>query len=368
MSKSYLLTLRPMEPYFFGNEKTFSFDPQNPGDNRYFIKGERMPMQTTVLGVLRYLLMPVKNPGYRYTEAEQARNAAIIGPDSFGIDAPEQHFGAIQSISPVFLTCGTQKYVRTPFDHVVSETSRYTPFRDYRTVETDRGTQWFAADYDAKAGLPDSYMNAADGSLISAEALFSPEIRTSNSKGKEEKSYFKKQFLRLTDGWAFAAYVTLDTATLEGDPAARAVLHALEAGTAAYLGQNKSAFVLRLQPEENTLPEQVSRLLRPGTVYCLGDCLVPGTVYDSCLFAAVRLRDYRAYRTVFRRHTDEAGTYLGGISKSQELHKLLCAGSVLIPREPDTLPRSFHQPNCRAIGFNITVSRTEDSHKSITHD
>jgi hypothetical protein len=60
MIQSYLLTLEPMEPYFFGNEKTFSFDPKSPADNRYFIKSERLPMQTTILGALRYLLMPMK--------------------------------------------------------------------------------------------------------------------------------------------------------------------------------------------------------------------------------------------------------------------------------------------------------------------
>lgn len=363
MSKSYLLTLQPMEPYFFGNEKTFSFDPQKPGDNRYFIKGERLPLQTTLLGVLRYLLMPVKNAGYRYTESDQSRNAAVIGPESFQINADAQQFGAIRSISPVFLTCGGQKYVRTPFDHTVQETARYTPFRDYQAVETDRGVRWFAADYDAKAGLSDSYMNTADGSLIPAETLFSPVVRVGISKGKQEKAFFKKQFLRLADGWAFSAYITLDTDVLAQDPGAQAALAALESGTSAYLGQNKSAFALRLQPEENTLPEQVSRHLRPGVVYCLGDALVPGAVYDGCLFAAVRLRDYRAYQTVFRKQADETGTYVGGISKSQELHKLLCAGSILIPHTPDSVQNSFHHPNCQTIGFNITVSKTEDSEK-----
>ena len=96
MSKCYLLTLQPMEPYFFGNEKTFSFDPQTPADNRYFIRSERLPLQTTVLGALRYLLMPVKNSNYRYTHCQQQQNEAIIGSASFQMDGEKQSFGTIE--------------------------------------------------------------------------------------------------------------------------------------------------------------------------------------------------------------------------------------------------------------------------------
>ena len=50
---TYLVRLTPQEPYFFGNEKNLEFKGQkNRGQmtNRYYIKSERTPLQTTLLG------------------------------------------------------------------------------------------------------------------------------------------------------------------------------------------------------------------------------------------------------------------------------------------------------------------------------
>ena len=47
---TYLVRLTPQEPYFFGNEKNLEFKGQkNRGQmtNRYYIKSERTPLQTT---------------------------------------------------------------------------------------------------------------------------------------------------------------------------------------------------------------------------------------------------------------------------------------------------------------------------------
>lgn len=82
----------------------------SPADNRYFIKSERMPLQTTVLGTLRYLLMPVKNAGYSYSSEERMRNAAVIGPDSFVIGSTVQSFGAIKKIHPLYLALFAPEY------------------------------------------------------------------------------------------------------------------------------------------------------------------------------------------------------------------------------------------------------------------
>ena len=152
MSECYLLKLQPMEPYFFGNEKTFSFDPQTPADNLYFIRSERIPLQTTVLGALRYLLMPVKNSNYRYTQCQQQQNEGIIGPASFQIEGEKQSFGTIEKISPLFLMKGQEKYVRTPFNHNTKETEYYTPLSNPCEVTTDQGKQWFYPDFSAKDG------------------------------------------------------------------------------------------------------------------------------------------------------------------------------------------------------------------------
>jgi len=359
MSACYLLTLQPMEPYFFGNEKTFSFDPKTPADNRYFIRSERMPLQTTVLGALRYLLMPVKNPGYRYTQAQQLQNEAVIGPASFQMDGEKQSFGAIEKISPLFLVNGQEKYVRTPFNHNTKAAQRYTPLCSPCEVISDQGILWFYPDFSAKDGIADSYMNTRDGSLVKADSIFSSNVRVGISKGQKEKGFYKKQRMSLEKGWSFGAYVTLDSRRIEEDPRAKAALAALKEGTVVHLGQNKSVFAVRIREEANTLAEDVSRLLQPGVVYCLGDAHVSGSVYTPCLFAATQLRDYRAYRTVFVRKENE-DAYIGTVRKEAYLYKLLCAGSVLIPKPEEDIHSYFKNENCQQIGFNIIVPNMED--------
>jgi hypothetical protein len=343
-----------MEPYFFGNEKTFSFDPKTKADNRYFINGERMPMQTTVLGALRYLLMPVKHADYRYTPEEHRRNTDMVGPASFNIGKSGQTYGAIQKISPVFLAKGAQRYVRTPFDHNPAYGDKYQPFTAYGSVDTEYGERLYIPDFDPKAGLADSYMNAESGELVEIKTIFRSEERVGQNKGKEKKAFFKRQYSMLLDGWAFAAYVTLDTALLEGNPEA---LNKLLAGTPVYMGQSKSTFIAQLQQEDDKMDENIKELLQPNVLYCFGDGLVDPAIYDSCSFAAVQLRDYRSYQTRFENKGETSGRLMGGITKDQMLYRLLCDGSVLISDDPATLQAQFACRDCQKIGFNVTVKK-----------
>ena len=359
MSKQFLLTLQPMEPYFLGNEKTFSFDPKKPEDNRYFIKGERMPLQTTLLGALRFLLMPVKNSDYTYTDDEQARNIAIIGAASFQIEGGAQNFGAIESISPVFLLHDGQRYVRTPLDHQAQIKDRYTPLSGEVEVETDQGKRWFFPEFHAKIGICDSYMNVEDGTLAQSEDVFLHTVRVGVSKGKQEKGFFKKQFVRMADGWSFGTYVSLNTDLIGSDPSAASALSALESGTIVYLGQSKSAFSVRIRQAENDMYPKIARLLRPGVVYCLGDAKVDRQTYAGCLFAVTQTRDYRAYRTTYTQPADGA-RLTARIAKGASLYKLLCAGSVLIPDPEKNIKPYFQSENCRKIGCNITIPNWED--------
>lgn len=91
----YQLTFTPQGPYFFGNEKTFSFvgEPAQYGALHY-IRGERLPAQSTVFGALRYLLLPEK------AFARAAQSAQLIGSESFRMGAEGQSFGAIKGVSP----------------------------------------------------------------------------------------------------------------------------------------------------------------------------------------------------------------------------------------------------------------------------
>lgn len=60
MSK-YLIKLRPLEPYFFGDENTFRIGEEN----RYYISSILTPAASIILGTFRYELLKNKKSSYK---------------------------------------------------------------------------------------------------------------------------------------------------------------------------------------------------------------------------------------------------------------------------------------------------------------
>ena len=336
--KTYLVRLTPQEPYFFGNEKTFLFkkeDNQGQRGNSYYIRSERTPLQSTLMGMMRYLLMPFKD----YSHPEE--NAPVIGSESFQLGKAGQSFGVIRKIHPLFLMKGDEAYVATPLDCKPGGKT-YQPFGGYKVVPTADGEKLFTPDYNPKKGLADSYMRLSDGALTEASRIFGAETRVGNLKatgGKNEKGFFKKEYVYLRDGFCFAFYAELDDSAV------------LPQGglTTAFLGQGKSLFTVSLEERENTLPGDVQKLLPTGTAYCLSDVFTDASVLNSCRFAIVETRDYRAYITGSN----------GKIQKDSVLYKLIRAGSVFIVSDKSAFAALTENADCQQAGFNCIVSKEE---------
>lgn len=337
--KTYLVTLTPQEPYFFGNEKTFLFEKEeNQGQrgNSYYIRSERTPLQSTLMGMMRYILMPYKD--HKHPE----QNAPVIGAESFKIDAENRSFGVIKKLSPLFVVNGGEKYVATPFD-CIADSERYTPFSDYKTVETNSGKKLVTDEFVAKKGIADSYMNLSDGKTVPSYEIFGKETRVGNIKvtsGKNEKGFFKKEYVFLKNNFCFAFYAELDDSAV------------IPTGgkTTAFLGQGKSLFSVSFEEQENNLESEVKKLLPADINYCLSDVFADSDVLEHCEFAVVETRDYRAYIT----NPD------GRITKDPVLYKLIKAGSVFIISDKEKFDALTQKPNCQIAGFNCIVSREEE--------
>ena len=329
-----------MEPYFFGNEKTFRFPEAKIAgqfDNPYFIRSETLPSQTTLFGAVRYLLLNDRDPLFKkYPENYEKR----IGQNSFRLSETQpQPFGVIQSMSPVFLQNQDEVFVKTPFDHRKGE-KVYTPF--HRALLTNEGVapkREYADDYDAKKGISDSYMNINTGDIVDADAIFRTVTRVGISKKKNEDAFFKKEYCMLIKDWAFGVYLELDLPENEK----------LSLDPIVFLGQNKAAFRVNFVPEENQITKQLSKILSPYTVYCLGDTYVNSSIYQEFTFAVTQTRDHRTYETKPDRK----------IVKDSLLHKLIRAGSVFwldpnMPEEKD-INKLFAHPNAVTIGMNQII-------------
>lgn len=358
----YRITFTPMEPYFLGNEKTFKYPGQkNDGKygNLYFIRSEQTPSQSTVLGALRYMLLPVIKTDFSYSAEELALNAAAAGPDGFDISSPEvQDFGAVRRLSPVYITCGSRIIIPAPLDHNVNAPEddgrqKYTPFSDYSQVMTPDGSKLYARDYDSKEGTAEGqYLDLDTHEIIEGSDLFIKTVRTGINRSVEKKGLFKKEFCSLADGYAFAVDAELDEEKLS-DRAASIIRD----GTEVYLGQNKSVFAVSFSRIDSGIEELASESLKEyrhaegSIIYVLGETMVFREMYDDTLWASVSLRDYRAYRRNVSRG--------GRVEKGDRLYRLIKPGSVFLTEEPDKwiskLKASEGYENAEQIGCCRTV-------------
>lgn len=340
MGKTYLVKFKPLEPYFFGNEKSFIFPKgENKTSNQqlsnsYYIKGENTPSQSTILGALRYILLPVKKSNWNYTEDEKKLNNETVGSKGFSPEDENPNFGVIKNISPVFL-CGCSNddvLAPCPFDHKV-ENEQYTPFSDYINVETLNGEKCYANDYDAKKGITSGYLNLNTRKVIAESDVFEKETRVGVNRTSTEKGFFKKEYTTLSAQYSFAVYVTLDGCEMPQN-------------TTVFLGQGKSAFSVEFIEQESNLADKVKTVLNDNVVYCLSDCFVESSVYDKTLFAVTKTKTYRSYEKNSNK-----------VTKGTTLYRLITAGSVFIPREKAAFLNSVAKENLNKTGYNTFISK-----------
>lgn len=352
---TYLVRLTPQEPYFFGNEKNLEFKGQkNRGQmtNRYYIKSERTPLQTTLLGAMRYVFLKEK------TFDLSNEN---VGSESFKIEKDFQDFGVIKSISPLFLLKGNERLIVTPFDHLKAKKEKkvvdgeekeirykmttYTPFTNYEKISTADGEKWFTPDFDVKEGLTDSYVYI-DGEarkIVKSDEIFSYVTRVMINKTQDKKAFFKKDYVTLDKDYSFGFYLELDESKMDK----KEIEKHIKSQTFVYLGQGKSLFSLKFEEAENDIESKIKALIGENKVYCFGDTLACNYIYKAAKFAVVDFRDYRAYAT----NSD------GKVEKGGTLYKLIKAGSVFI--SDDTSKIVCSHANCEQIGFNIMIKQED---------
>jgi hypothetical protein len=236
--KTYLVTFKPMEPYFFGNEKNFVYpgSNKNQASNSYFIKSEYLPSQSTILGALRYIFLPVKKANWSYSEDDKIKNAEAVGANGFN-PLENNSFGKINKISPVFLYDGEIALIPMPFDHVVGN-EKYTPFSNYKEVDTSDGKKLFTEEYNAKDGVTSDYLNLSNGEIVDFYELFKDVTRIGINRNPKDKGMFKKTYRYLNDKYAFAVYLDLEDDIKPEN-------------TFVYLGQGKSTFDVSFEEKEN---------------------------------------------------------------------------------------------------------------------
>lgn len=244
MSK-YLIKLKPLGKYFFGGDMTFEVGDKSKEYNSkyssYIIESNKFPQQTSLLGMMRYLLL-TKSPEVfslnenRITNKDDA--AKIIGQTSFSVisghklDTKEgSRFGKIVSIGPCFLLHEDRKenelieefFLSAPKDYQLilsfnndSQKAYYNgntltvPSIKYKKGMSEGKEKIEITEYRSKMELDTVYINESGLTIEKENDIFVKDTRigiNKNYEGKtshDDKGYYKQISYRLKEGFSFA--------------------------------------------------------------------------------------------------------------------------------------------------------------------
>ena len=189
----YLVTFRPLGDYSFGSDRRFSFVGKNNYSEDeyapYFIRTNRVPEQSTVFGMIRYLIL-VSNgidlkQDFQYDENTRDKIKALIGEKSFSLNGGVQSFGKLEKISPIFLRKNSKEVViPNPFNNKQGREGidQFEPIilEEEITLPTSFGEIALpkSKEYNPKEGHGDGYYNINTGHLEAAEDIFSTKVAT----------------------------------------------------------------------------------------------------------------------------------------------------------------------------------------------
>jgi hypothetical protein len=332
-----LVTLTPLEPWFFGTDRTLAYpDGQKQHDGGYFIRSLDAPSQTTLFGVLRYL--GIENPNADFSLSEDDK--VHIGVSSFRLGQEEQSFGEIRGISPLYLL-DTENifYVPLPFDHDGSD-NKYSPFKreDCVSVQTNCGERLLPQQYSEKNGLTEGWLRLSDKTFHTNTNLFQAINEVGiNIKGendalfKRERKIFHPEIA--TNKMRFAFF-----ADAEFDIPNRVV----------YLGQQKSAFLAQTEK----LSPPVIDFLDAGVAYAQSDLYVqkPDKLYAACESVISKITEVRHFSTNY-----ESANAKNRYSKGCNLLRLIKAGSVFRPKDTAVFKQEVKNPHAETAGFNHII-------------
>ena len=192
----YLVTFRPLGDYSFGSDRHFSFVGKNNYSKDeyapYFIRTNRVPEQSTVFGMIRYLIL-VSNgiklkQDFQYDKDTRNKMRALIGEKSFSLNGGVQDFGKLEKISPIFLRkiCKNSKeiVIPNPFNNKQGKEGieQFAPMLLEEKIKVSTSFGKIALpkskEYNPKEGYGDGYYNIDTGHLEAVEDIFRTKVAT----------------------------------------------------------------------------------------------------------------------------------------------------------------------------------------------
>ena len=192
-----LITLKPLKPYFFGGEITFS-------DDSYIAYSRKLPQQTTLLGMLRKTLLlqngllTRKRKGYWVDKENDNLAKKLVGDTSFDI-TKSFSLGVIKRISLLFLVKNNKKY----FKKLNLDDFEYKD-EILWNVKKNRA-------YNSKDDYPKLWEYFfSENDRVKESEIFEEAKQIGIQKESDKDGYYKKISYKLKDDFKFAFLVEFD--------------------------------------------------------------------------------------------------------------------------------------------------------------
>ena len=253
---NYLITLSPIGKFFFGGDMTFTVNGKETEYTSYIIKSNKFPQQTSLLGMLRFLMVSnssktIFSNGHIVHEYGSAQ---LIGYNSFRVNQQHQenNYRKIKRLSP----CRLQKECAGHWFDLYVAPADYGMNVDFENVTSaslnGKAVEIPKMDYSAKDYGEPMYICAACAKIMES-TIFRRDIRNGINRDIKtglvaDDALFKEVSYQLERGYRFAFEAEVDD--LSGISEHRKTI-ADYSGQVVKIGANSSMFVIGIEEKKN---------------------------------------------------------------------------------------------------------------------
>jgi len=330
---NYLVTLTPLNPFFFGGNKTFGSIAQQEEKkknrektNSYLVKSRQFPQQTALLGMIRKEMLIQKGLLTKHVNGEWIDNhkeeeiEAFLGDTNF-IFNKEQKFGVLKSLGAVFLMRGDEKFIKK----VAIDSFEYNNGLLEKKNPKDENDKYFTS----KDNIYDNFVSVNGCKRLKSEAIFEEitQIGIKKFLAQEDKknAYFKKTSYLLKHNFKFAFYLESDFKLQN---------------SIVSLGAERSMFKLEVKKSSESLEYQDKN----GYLTLLSDSYIDIDIKPYCDFAITSEISFRYLNNYFDKKTFK-------FNKSDKSYNFYEKGSIFINPKPQLI-EALNKRHLQKIGYN----------------
>jgi len=365
MTKAYLVKLKPIGEYYFGNEKTFG------STDTYLVKSNPFPQQTSLLGMIRKEIIiqhgVFKENINNYTDEEKAKNSNLIGTKSYNIEDDEFKFGKIMSISPVFLMYKKDYIFKAPFNTVLKEKNekRFLEIYEERYItedmklyiNDDNDKMIYLDGYEGKKGLNTDFLkfDNKEVSPIRFDEIFTQKYKIGIEKnidgGASDEAYYKVLYYTLNKDYSFSFFIELEDIQLKDN--------------IVTLGGLSSSFYMKVEEVKIGFDDVASKFKEAlinslgckfkNKIILISDAFLSDVEKLPITFSISEEKDFRNILTHYNK--EKSRKYLKGSHNLTKTSKvtLYKNGSVFYTDEKEKLINIMEKKSIKAIGLNYYI-------------